>query len=173
MSKASKALKAEIVQDKGKGSISIHNHGKVEKLAKQLSALLADSYVLYLKTQNFHWNVKGAMFNSLHLMFEQQYTDLALAIDETAERIRALGHYAPGSFRQYSKLANIQDAPENEIPAMEMVRTLAEDQKIIIATLRKVIELASDIGDEASQDLGVQRLRIHEKNAWMLNSTLE
>lgn len=152
--------------------VSLHNPSKTEKLAKQLGVLLADTYMLYLKTQNFHWNVTGPHFSSLHAMFMQQYTDLSLAIDDAAERIRSLGHYAPGSMTAYSKLANIADAPSNPPSAMEMVKILAKDHKTIIASCKKVLDLADDLDDEPTEDYAVQRLTVYEKNAWMLNSIL-
>ena len=142
------------------------------KIATDLGHLLADTYTLYLKTQNFHWNVTGPMFSSLHLLFEQEYTELALAVDVIAERIRALGEFAPGSFSRYTELSRINE--EQGIPAaMEMLKQLAQDQETIIATARSIIADVEQAHDEATLDLLTQRINTHEKNAWMLRSHLE
>ena len=141
-------------------------------IADGLSRLLADTYTLYLKTHNFHWNVTGPSFNTLHLMFETQYTELALAVDLIAERIRALGVQAPGSYAQFGKLTSIKeatDAPE----AMEMVRQLVADQEAVVRTARKVFPVVDKANDEASADLLTQRMQLHEKTAWMLRSLLQ
>jgi len=140
-------------------------------IAKGLSHLLADTYTLYLKTHNFHWNVKGPMFNSLHLMFETQYTELALAVDLIAERIRALGEVAPGSYSAFARLSIIKEA-EDTPEAMEMVRILAEDQLAVVRTARSVFPLADAAHDEPTADLLTQRMQVHEKTAWMLRATL-
>ena len=141
-------------------------------IAKGLSRLLADSYTLYLKTHNYHWNVTGPMFNTLHLMFEQQYTELALAVDAIAERIRALGVYAPGSYQAFAALTEIRE--ETDVPhANEMIRQLVIGQETVIRTARKVIKIAEKAHDEPTADLLTQRMQIHEKNAWMLRSMLE
>jgi len=141
-------------------------------IAKGLSRLLADSYTLYLKTHNYHWNVTGPMFNTLHLMFEQQYTELALAVDAIAERIRALGVYAPGSYQAFSALTEIKE--ELDVPhAGEMIRQLVIGQETVIRTARKIIKIAAKANDEPTADLLTQRMQIHEKNAWMLRSMLE
>jgi starvation-inducible DNA-binding protein len=141
-------------------------------LAGGLSALLADSYTLYLKTHNFHWNVTGPMFQTLHLMFEQQYNELALAVDTIAERIRSLGHPAPGSYSAYARLATVADT--DGIPeATEMVRILVEGHETVVRTARKVLATAEQAGDQATADVATQRLQIHEKTAWMLRSLLE
>lgn len=140
-------------------------------IADGLSHLLADTYTLYLKTHNFHWNVTGPQFNSLHLMFETQYTELALAVDLIAERIRALGEPAPGSYSAYAKLSSIQEA--DGVPsATEMVRILAEDQLAVVRTARAVFPLADAAHDEPTADLLTQRMQVHEKTAWMLRATL-
>ena len=140
-------------------------------IAGGLSRLLADTYTLYLKTHNFHWNVTGPQFNSLHLMFEGQYTELALAVDLIAERIRALGEPAPGSYSAYAKLATISEA--DGVPgATDMVRILAEDQLAVVRTARAVFPLADDAHDEPSCDLLTQRMQVHEKTAWMLRANL-
>ncbi len=143
-----------------------------DKTADALSRLLADSYVLYLKTHNFHWNVKGPMFTTLHTLFMTQYTELSLAVDEIAERIRALGAVAPGSFSAYAKLAQVQEA-EGVPKATDMIRELAADQAKVTAAAKKVVEMAGAAGDDATADLGIQRIQVHEKNAWMLESHLE
>jgi len=137
-----------------------------------LSRLLADSYTLYLKTHNYHWNVTGPMFNTLHTMFETEYTELALAVDEIAERIRAVGARAPGSYREFSELSSVRE-DSNTTDAKQMIANLVADQKIVVESARRVIEAAEAIGDQASADLGVRRIQVHEKNAWMLRSHLE
>jgi starvation-inducible DNA-binding protein len=140
-------------------------------IAAGLSRLLADTYTLYLKTHNFHWNVTGPQFNSLHLMFEGQYTELALAVDVIAERIRALGEPAPGSYSAYAALSTIKEAVG--VPdATEMVRILAEDQLAVVRTARSIFAGADDAHDEPTCDLLTQRMQVHEKTAWMLRSTL-
>lgn len=137
-----------------------------------LSRLLADTYVLYLKTHNFHWNVTGPMFTTLHTLFETEYTELALAVDEIAERIRALGAVAPGSFTAYAKLAKIQEA--DGVPkATDMIKELAGDQAKVVAAAKEVVKAAEAAGDDATADLGIRRIEVHEKNAWMLTSHLE
>jgi starvation-inducible DNA-binding protein len=142
------------------------------RLAQELSVLLADSYTLYLKTHYFHWNVTGPMFQTLHLMFEQHYTELALAVDTVAERIRALGHPAPGSYAAFSKLSNIKDT-ESVPPAKEMIALLVEGHETVVRTARKLTGVAEEAGDQATADLATQRLQLHEKTAWMLRSLLE
>ncbi len=142
-----------------------------EAIAAGLSRLLADSYTLYLKTHNFHWNVTGPMFNTLHLMFETQYTELATAVDEIAERIRALGHPAPGSYAAYSKLTSISEE-EDVPPAEAMIAQLVAGQEAVARTAREVFPTAEKAGDEPTADLLTQRMQIHEKNAWMLRSML-
>jgi len=140
-------------------------------IAEGLSRLLADSYTLYLKTHNYHWNVTGPMFNTLHLMFEQQYTELALAVDLVAERIRALGHPAPGSYEAYAALTSIDE--ETGTPdATEMIRQLVKGQEAVVRTARAVFPAAEAASDEPTCDLLTQRMQIHEKNAWMLRSML-
>jgi starvation-inducible DNA-binding protein len=140
-----------------------------QEIAHGLSRLLADSYTLYLKTHNYHWNVKGPLFNTLHLMFEQQYTELATAVDEIAERIRALGEPAPGSYRAYSKLTSIEE--EDSVPdAEEMIRQLLKGQETVARTARSVFIAANAANDEPTADLLTQRMQVHEKTAWMLRS---
>ena len=141
-------------------------------IAEGLSRLLADHYALYLKTHNFHWNVTGPMFNTLHTMFEEQYTELATAIDEIAERIRALGEFAPGSFSAYARLSTIEE--ENGIPnAEEMIGQLVIGQETVVRTARSLYDKVNDADDDASADLITQRIQIHEKTAWMLRSMLD
>ncbi|MBD2551863.1 MAG: DNA starvation/stationary phase protection protein [Limnothrix sp. CACIAM 69d] len=141
-------------------------------IAAGLSRVLADTYTLYLKTHNFHWNVTGPMFNTLHLMFEAQYTELALAVDLIAERIRSLGFPAPGSYSEYAKLTSIPEA--EGVPSAEvMIAQLVEGQEAVVRTARAVFPLADAANDEPTADLLTQRLQIHEKNAWMLRSLLQ
>ncbi len=143
-----------------------------EKTIESLSVLLASTYTLYIKTHNYHWNVTGPMFSTLHGLFEMQYTELAAAVDEIAERIRVLGAYAPGSASAFSKLSKI--AEENGHPsAIEMILSLASDQGTIESVARDVIEAAEASGDQPSVDLAIRRQEIHGKNAWMLKSHLE
>ncbi|GAX38040.1 Dps family protein [Nodularia sp. NIES-3585] len=142
------------------------------KIAEGLSRLLADTYTLYLKTHNFHWNVTGPMFQTLHLMFETQYTELALAVDLVAERIRALGHPAPGTYSEYVKLSSIPETPG--VPkAKEMISLLVEGQEAVVRTARSIFPLLEEVNDEPTADLLTQRMQVHEKTAWMLRSLLE
>ncbi|WP_119459133.1 Dps family protein [Rhodospirillaceae bacterium SYSU D60014] len=142
-----------------------------EAIAEGLSRLLADTYTLYLKTHNFHWNVTGPMFNTLHLMFETQYTELATAVDEIAERIRALGVHAPGSYAQFARLSKVKEA--EDVPAAEeMIRQLVEGQETVARTAREIFPTVDAAHDEPTADLLTQRMQIHEKNAWMLRSML-
>ena len=146
--------------------------GERKKIAEGLGRLLADSYTLYLKTHNYHWNVVGPMFQTLHLMFETQYTELALAVDLIAERIRALGMRAPGSYIEFAKLSSI--AEDSKTPnALDMIRNLVAGQESVIRTARGLLPIVSDVNDEASADLLTQRIQLHEKTAWMLRSLLE
>jgi starvation-inducible DNA-binding protein len=142
-------------------------------IAKGLSHLLADTYTLYLTTHNFHWNVTGPMFNTLHQMFMVQYTELWAAVDPVAERIRALGHPAPGSYAQFSKLASVPDAPGTPPKALEMVRILVAGHEAVARTARQLFPLADKASDEPTADLLTQRLTVHEQTAWMLRSLLE
>ena len=148
------------------------NEDDRKKLSVELSGLLADSYTLYLKTHNFHWNVTGPMFQTLHLMFEGQYNDLALAVDAIAERIRSLGYPAPGSFAAFTKLTGIAEA-EGVPPAREMIRQLVQGHETTIRTAREIVPVAEKAGDQATADLATQRLQVHEKTAWMLRSLLQ
>lgn len=141
-------------------------------IAEGLSRLLADTYTLYLKTHNFHWNVTGPMFNTLHLMFETQYTELALAVDLIAERIRSLGVAAPGTYSEYVRLSSIEETPG--VPkAEEMIRLLVQGQEAVARTARSIYPIAEAANDEPTADLLTQRLQTHEKTAWMLRSLLE
>jgi len=137
-----------------------------------LSKLLADTYTVYLKTHNYHWNVTGPMFTTLHTLFEQQYTELALAVDEIAERIRTLGAKAPGSYREFAELGAVQEASGSE-KAEEMIRNLVADQETISKAAHAVIEAADKVHDDATADLATRRMDVHQKNAWMLRSHLE
>ena len=142
-------------------------------IAAGLSRLLADTYTLYLTTHNFHWNVTGPMFNTLHAMFMAQYTELWNAVDPIAERIRSLGHAAPGSYGQFGSLASIADAPAKPPKALEMVRILVDGHEAVARTARSVFPLADKADDQPTADLLTQRLDVHEKTAWMLRSLLE
>ncbi|WP_455208939.1 Dps family protein [Kaarinaea lacus] len=145
------------------------NETNRKEIAHGLAKLLADSYTLYLKTHNYHWNVTGPMFNTLHLMFEQQYTELATAVDEIAERIRALGEPAPGSYNAYARLTSIEE--EDSVPsAEEMIKQLVKGQEAVVRTARSVFPAAETANDEPTADLLTQRMQVHEKNAWMLRS---
>lgn len=141
------------------------------QIATQLSRLLADSYTLYLKTHNYHWNVTGPLFNTLHGMFEQQYTELATAVDEIAERIRALGIRAPGSYREFAELASVEEGTGEE-SAEDMIRELVVGQEAVVRTAREAFPAADAAHDEPTADLLTQRMQVHEKNAWMLRSML-
>lgn len=143
-----------------------------KEIAEGLSRLLADTYTLYLKTHNFHWNVRGPMFETLHLMFERQYTELANAVDEIAERIRALGLPAPGTYAEFSKLTSIKEEPG--VPhADTMIKQLLDGQETVVRTARSVFGPVEKAHDEPTADLLTQRMQIHEKTAWMLRSLLE
>jgi starvation-inducible DNA-binding protein len=151
--------------------IGINEQDRSEIVAG-LSRLLADSYTLYLTTHNFHWNVTGPMFNTLHLMFEAQYNELALAVDLIAERIRALGFPAPGTYREFAALTSLKE-PQGVPPANEMIRQLVLGQEAVVRTARSILPLADKTSDEPTMDLLTQRMQVHEKTAWMLRSLLE
>ena len=142
-------------------------------IAQGLSHLLADTYTLYLTTHNFHWNVTGPMFNTLHAMFMLQYTELWNAADPVAERIRSLGHTAPGSYAQFGELSSLADAPKLPPKALEMVKILMQGHEAVARTARKVFPVADKAGDEPTCDLLTQRLTVHEQTAWMLRSILQ
>jgi starvation-inducible DNA-binding protein len=145
---------------------------KREEIAAGLSRVLADSYTLYLKTHNFHWNVTGPMFQTLHLMFETQYNDLALAVDLVAERIRALGVPAPGTYKKFSELSAIKE--EDGVPrAQDMISLLVSGHETVARTAREVFKAADSASDQPTCDLLTQRMQVHEKTAWMLRSLLE
>lgn len=151
------------------------NIGITEKnrklVCRGLSKLLADSYLLYLKTQNYHWNVTGRMFQPLHGMFEEQYQELAASIDEIAERIRALGEFAPGTFSSFTKVTSIKE--ESTIPtAEEMIANLVHGNEAVVTTAREMISSTEEAEDDVTADLLVERMRVHEKNAWMLRSMI-
>jgi starvation-inducible DNA-binding protein len=141
-------------------------------IAEGLSKLLADSYSVYLKTHKFHWNVTGPMFQTLHLMFETQYTELALAVDLIAERIRSLGAMAPGSYSEFSKLSTVKDALGN-VSAKEMIAQLVLDHETVVRTARSLFPSADGAGDQVTIDLLTQRMQVHEKTCWMLRSLIE
>jgi starvation-inducible DNA-binding protein len=141
------------------------------EIAQGLSNLLADTYTLYLKTHNFHWNVTGPMFRTLHLMFEEQYNELALAVDLIAERIRALGFPAPGTYREFAQLSSISE-DEGVPSAEEMIRKLVEGQEAVVRTARSLFSAVDQAHDEPTADLLTQRMQVHEKTAWMLRSLL-
>jgi starvation-inducible DNA-binding protein len=143
-----------------------------KEIVEGLSRLLADTYTLYLKTHNFHWNVTGPMFNTLHLMFEAQYTELALAVDAIAERIRSLGFPAPATYSDYAKLTSIPET--TGVPkAEEMIRLLVEGQEAVVRTARSIFAVVDQASDQPTADLLTQRMLVHEKSAWMLRSLLE
>ncbi len=143
-----------------------------KKIVEGLSRLLADTYTLYLKTHNFHWNVIGPMFNTLHLMFEQQYNELALAVDLIAERIRALGFPAPGTYAEFSKLSSIPESPGIVPQAEEMIKLLVEGNEAVVRTARSIFDAVEQAHDESTADLLTQRMQTHEKTAWMLRSLI-
>ncbi len=143
-----------------------------KEIVEGLSQVLAESYVLYLKTHNFHWNVTGPMFQPLHSVFEGQYSELAEAVDEIAERIRALGHPAPGSFAEFQRLSSIEEASIKP-KALEMVKELLDGHETISQTANNVVATAQEGGDEGTADLMIQRIQEHDKTAWMLRSFLE
>lgn len=151
--------------------IGINEQDRAE-IAEGLSHLLADTYTLYLKTHNFHWNVTGPMFQTLHLMFETHYNELALAVDEIAERIRALGFPAPGTYSEYIRLSSVQETAG--VPkAQDMIKLLVEAHETVCRTARGLFPVVGKANDEPTADLLTQRLQVHEKTAWMLRSLLE
>jgi len=142
-------------------------------IAQGLSALLADTYTLYLTTHNFHWNVTGPMFNTLHAMFMAQYTELWNAVDPIAERIRALGHFVPGSYADFGRLASLQDAPQTPPKALEMVQSLVAGHEAVARTARALLAVTERANDQPTADLLTQRLALHEQTAWMLRALLQ
>ena len=143
----------------------------VQKISEELAHFLADTYMLYLKTQNFHWNVRGPSFYSLHKMFEEQYVELAAATDELAERMRALGAIAPGTFSEFLKLTSLQE-DRGDLKAEEMIKKLFKDHELLASHALHILEKAQQAEDEATVDLLIQRIAIHQKTAWMLKSSL-
>ena len=173
MAKATKAIKTVKTPSAAPGvGIGISDADRAA-IAQGLSRLLADTYTLYLSTHNFHWNVTGPMFNTLHAMFMGQYTELWNATDPIAERIRALGHVAPGSYGAFGKLSSLADAPADPPKAMEMVRILKLGHEAVARTARELFPLADKACDEPTADLLTQRMSVHEQTAWMLRSLLE
>jgi len=173
-SAAKPAAKSSTKPKKSASSIHIGISDKDRAaIAEGLSRLLADTYTLYLTTHNFHWNVTGPMFNSLHAMFMEQYTELWNAVDPIAERIRSLGHIAPGSYGQLSQLTSLDDAPATPPAALDMVRILVEGHEAVARTARSLFPLADTASDEPTADLLTQRLTVHEQAAWMLRALLE
>lgn len=159
----------------GHRKIELHtglNESARDSVAKNLKGNLADAYLLLLKTHYYHWNVKGTLFKSLHDMTEEQYTELFEAIDNVAERLRAIGHEAPGTFKEYAKLSNVADAKKG-LTDLEMAADLLETHETIILNLRKTLNVADEVSDEVTLDMMVGRLSVHEKNAWMLRSFIE
>lgn len=148
------------------------NEEERKNISDGLSKLLADTYTLYLKAHNFHWNVTGPMFNTLHLMFEQQYNELALAVDLIAERIRALGFPAPATYAEFSKLSSISENPGIVPSAEEMLKLLVEGNESVVKTARTIFPTAERANDESTCDLLTQRMQVHEKTAWMLRSMI-
>ena len=166
-----------VAEESGSRSAPIINIG-IERqdraaIAEGLSRVLADTYTLYLTTHNFHWNVTGPHFNSLHAMFMAQYTELWTSTDVIAERIRALGHYAPGSYAEFSKIATVPDVPEHPPKAMEMVRILVKGHETVSRIAREFIPVAEEAGDDPTADMLTARCTVHDQTAWMLRSLLE
>lgn len=151
--------------------IGIDEHDRKE-IAAGLSHLLADTYSLYLKTHSYHWNVVGPMFTTLHAMFEDQYTELAVAVDDVAERIRALGERAPGSYGEFAELSSVATEDADAPDATQMIQRLVEAHETVVRTARSVFPTVEEASDEASADLLTQRMQVHEKTAWMLRSLL-
>ncbi|RMX07211.1 DNA starvation/stationary phase protection protein [Allofranklinella schreckenbergeri] len=176
MPKTSKTTKAAATTKRTATGVPAINIGINDKdraaIASSLSRLLADTTTLYLTTHNFHWNVTGPMFNTLHAMFMDQYTELWNAIDPIAERIRSLGHFAPGSYAEFGRLTSLADAPDQPPSALEMVRILIEGHESVARTARDIFPLAEKASDEPTADLLTQRLAVHEQTAWMLRSLL-
>ncbi len=150
--------------------IGISNEHRLA-IAEGLKKVLADTYTLYLKTHNYHWNVRGPMFRSLHLMFEEQYNELAAAVDEIAERIRAMDVLAPGSYKEFAQLTKIKEGVGSH-DANTMIRELVEGQELVSSTCREIFDVVDAANDQATADLLTIRMQTHEKNAWMLRSLL-
>ncbi|WP_353171658.1 Dps family protein [Paracandidimonas soli] len=172
MTKARKTSKTTAISSEGlRIDIGISEKDRAA-IVKELSKFLADSYTLYLMTHNFHWNVTGPLFNTLHVMFMDQYSEEWQALDEIAERIRALGHYAPGTYAQYASLSSIAE-PKNVPDATEMVQLLVKGNEAVAKTARTALKRADEADDAPTADLLTRRLDVHEKNAWMLRSLLQ
>ena len=172
--KAKSATKSATQESATSSAINIGINDKDRAaIAAGLSHLLADTYTLYLTTHNFHWNVTGPMFNTLHLMFMGQYTELWNAVDPIAERIRSLGHVAPGSYAEFGKLASVPDAPSKPPKALDMVRVLVEGHEAVARTARSIFPSVQRASDKPTADLLTQRLTVHEQTAWMLRALLE
>jgi len=152
-------------------NIGINEQDRLQ-IANNLKRLLADTYTLYLQTHNFHWNVTGSQFRDLHMMFEEHYNELALAVDEIAERIRTLGVAAPGTYKSFSKLSSIEEV-EGVPEASEMISILTQSHESVVRTCREAIKIAQSADDESSSGLISDRMRIHEKTAWMLRALLD
>lgn len=164
------ANRVEVERNGSEINIGINEKDR-KAVCKGLNKLLADSYLLYLKTQNYHWNVTGHMFQSLHILFENQYREQAEAVDVIAERIRALGEFAPGSFVAFSKVSSIKE--ETSIPtAGEMIHSLVQGNEAVVTTAREIVNLADSCEDDVTTDLMIERMQVHEKNAWMLRSLI-
>ncbi len=146
--------------------------GKRLAIAQSLAKLLAESYTLYLKTHKYHWNVTGPMFQTLHLMFEQHYTDLALAVDALAERIRVLGVKAPGSYTEFAELSSVKDDPSRDVPATQMIENLLKDHEQVVRSAKQILPLLDGANDEGTNSLLGARIEYHEKTAWMLKSLI-
>ena len=168
---------AQVAQESGSRDAPMINIGIDRQdraaIAEGLSRVLADTYTLYLTTHNFHWNVTGPHFNSLHAMFMGQYTELWNSTDVIAERIRALGHYAPGSYAEFSKIATVPDVPPSPPKAMEMVRILVKGHETVSRIAREFIPVAEEAGDDPTADMLTARCTVHDQTAWMLRSLLE
>jgi len=166
-----------VAEESGRGNAPVINIGIDRKdraaIAEGLSRVLADTYTLYLTTHNFHWNVTGPHFNSLHAMFMGQYTELWGATDVLAERIRALGHYAPGSYAEFGKISTVPDVPQTPPKAMEMVRILVKGHETVSRIAREFIPVAEEAGDDPTADMLTARCTVHDQTAWMLRSLLE
>ena len=163
------ATQADTATQTNKPHIGISTEGRA-KVGRGLGKVLADEYTLYLKTHNYHWNVKGPHFHALHNLFEEQYTELAVAVDDLAERIRALGETAPGSYRQFAQLSKLEEAPDTPPDALQMVEDLALDHEKVASTCRETLETAEGADDEVSIDMLIGRMTVHDKAAWMLRS---
>lgn len=147
--------------------------GKRQEIAKGMSKLLAETYTLYLKTHKYHWNVTGPMFQTLHLMFEQHYTALALAVDEIAERIRVLGEKSPGSYTEFSELSAVKEDPASQVKDLDMIKNLLGDHEQVTRTAKEILPLLDGANDEGTNSLLGARIEFHEKTAWMLKSLVE